>query len=103
MKVKLDTFEKEIEKNARKSKPLTDSDKRKIEAMIENSKKERKARNINIRISENDLYWLRKRSADEGLPYQTLISTIIHKYLTEQLVDEKSVIKAVHLLRGSRR
>jgi predicted DNA binding CopG/RHH family protein len=103
MKVKLDTFEKEIERNARKSKPLTDSEKRKIEAMIEKSKKERKARNINIRISENDLYWLRKRSADEGLPYQTLISTIIHKYLTDQLVDEKSVMKAVNMLRGSRR
>ena len=103
MKVKLDTFEKEIERNAHKSKPLAETEKRKIEAMIEKSGKERKARNINIRISENDLYWLRKRSADEGLPYQTLISTIIHKYLTDQLVDEKSVIKAVHLLRGSRR
>jgi predicted DNA binding CopG/RHH family protein len=103
MKVTLDPFEKEIERNANKSKPLTATKKRKIEAMIEKSRKERKARNINIRISENDLYWLRKRSADEGLPYQTLISTIIHKYLTDQLVDEKSVIKAVHLLRGSRK
>jgi predicted DNA binding CopG/RHH family protein len=103
MKVTLDPFEKEIERNANKSKPLTAVEKRKIEAMIEKSRKERKARNINIRISENDLYWLRKRSADEGLPYQTLISTIIHKYLTDQLVDEKSVIKAVHLLRGSRK
>lgn len=38
-----------------------------------------KARNINIRLSERDLSRLKRRAAEEGLPYQTLASSIIHR------------------------
>jgi predicted DNA binding CopG/RHH family protein len=40
----------------------------------------RKKRNINIRISEQDLEAIKLRAAREGLPYQTLIGSILHKY-----------------------
>lgn len=35
---------------------------------------------INIRISENDLAKIKQKAAFEGLPYQTLISSILHKF-----------------------
>jgi predicted DNA binding CopG/RHH family protein len=38
-----------------------------------------KSRNINIRLSEQDLYRLKAKAIEEGLPYQTLVSSIVHK------------------------
>lgn len=38
-----------------------------------------KTRNINIRISERDLHRLKVKSIEEGIPYQTLASSILHK------------------------
>lgn len=37
-------------------------------------------RQINIRISERDLLKLKARAAEKGLPYQTLISSVLHQY-----------------------
>jgi len=37
---------------------------------------------INIRISSNDLKRIKQKAAYEGLPYQTLIASILHKYAT---------------------
>jgi predicted DNA binding CopG/RHH family protein len=47
----------------------------------------RKTKNINIRISENDLESIRLLAAREGLPYQTLIGSLIHKYATGSLKE----------------
>ena len=40
----------------------------------------RKDRRVNIRISSKDLEAIQKRALEEGLPYQTLISSLLHKY-----------------------
>ena len=40
----------------------------------------KKNKKINIRISENDLSALQRRAAREGIPYQTLIGSVLHKY-----------------------
>jgi len=40
----------------------------------------RKNRKINIRISENDLSALQRRAARDGIPYQTLIGSVLHKF-----------------------
>ncbi len=40
----------------------------------------KKNRKINIRISENDLDALKRKAAREGIPYQTLIGSVLHKY-----------------------
>lgn len=37
-------------------------------------------KNINIRLSELDLIKLKGKAAEQGLPYQTLIASIIHRY-----------------------
>ncbi len=41
----------------------------------------RKDKRINIRISEKDLTKIQKRALQEGLPYQTFISSILHKFV----------------------
>ena len=49
-----------------------------------------KNRRINIRLSELDLLGIQTRAAEEGLPYQTLISSILHKYVAGSLVEKRS-------------
>jgi predicted DNA binding CopG/RHH family protein len=48
----------------------------------------RKDKRVNIRMTERDLSRFRKLAAREGLPYQTLISSVLHKYINGSLVDE---------------
>ena len=45
----------------------------------------RKDRRVNIRISGRDLEAIQKRALEEGLPYQTLISSLIHKFVSGRL------------------
>ena len=45
----------------------------------------RKDRRVNIRISGKDLDALQKKALEEGLPYQTLISSLIHKFVSGRL------------------
>jgi len=45
----------------------------------------KKNKNINIRISENDLESIKMLAAREGMPYQTLIGSLIHKYASGYL------------------
>lgn len=39
-----------------------------------------KTTNINIRLSERDLQKVRARAVEEGIPYQTLVASVVHKY-----------------------
>ncbi len=48
-----------------------------------------KHKRINIRISEKDFIDMKKKSLEEGIPYQTLIASIIHKYLSGKLVENQ--------------
>lgn len=48
----------------------------------------RKDKRVNIRISEKDLLDLQKRALREGIPYQTLISSILHKYTSGVLTEK---------------
>ena len=49
-----------------------------------------KDRRVNIRISSLDLAGLQARALQEGIPYQTLIASILHKYLSGRLVEKAS-------------
>ena len=42
---------------------------------------------LNIRISSQDLKNLQKRAMEEGLPYQTFVSSLLHKYVTGRLIE----------------
>jgi len=45
----------------------------------------RKDQRMNIRISKRDLNNLKIKALEEGIPYQTLVSSLIHKYLAGRL------------------
>ncbi|MFN3981396.1 MAG: antitoxin [Caldilinea sp.] len=47
----------------------------------------KKDRRVNVRISNKDLEALQKRALEEGLPYQTLIASILHKFVSGRLVE----------------
>jgi predicted DNA binding CopG/RHH family protein len=51
----------------------------------------KKDQRINIRISNRDLQALKKRAFAEGIPYQTLVSSILHKYVDDRLVDRETM------------
>jgi len=97
MKITLDKFEQSIEDNTEHFVPVSSAEKDEVETIINASNK---TKNINIRISSYDIEKVKQRSAEEGIPYQTLISSIIHKYITGKLVDERSVLKSIELLRN---
>jgi len=48
----------------------------------------RKDARINIRLSSRDLRSLQARALREGMPYQTLVSSVLHKFVDGQLVDK---------------
>lgn len=48
----------------------------------------KKEARINIRLSEVDLSRLKRKAVEDGLPYQTLISSIIHKFVTGRLLSQ---------------
>lgn len=45
---------------------------------------------INIRLSEADLEGLKAKAAEEGLPYQTLIASILHKFVSGRLFSKNT-------------
>ena len=49
----------------------------------------KKDKRVNIRISEKNLEALQMRALEEGIPYQTLIASILHKYINGRLVDRQ--------------
>ena len=64
---------------------LTEVRRRELEAAATNTF--RKDKRINIRISNRDLIAVQSRASEEGIPYQTLVSSIIHKYVSGSLRD----------------
>ena len=94
-RLSLDPSEKEIEDRVTQFVPITGEKRRRIDAILE---KTRKTKNINIRINEFDLDQLKQKAEDEGIPYQTLISSVLHKYLADRLVDEDAIRKSLNLL-----
>jgi predicted DNA binding CopG/RHH family protein len=87
---KLDAFEKEILDSFESGvlEPVgTKSSFAKYRAAAKASAS--KDKRINIRLSSPDLKGLQVRALEEGLPYQTLIASVLHKYVSGRLVESK--------------
>ncbi|MBI5675680.1 MAG: antitoxin [Nitrospirae bacterium] len=94
---KLDEYEKDIEKNILKYKKASKSKVAKIEQII-NKAGEKK--NISLRVNSQDLDQLKLKAEKEGVPYQTLISSILHKFVSDRLVDQNEIVKSIQLLKN---
>jgi len=87
-KIKLDQEEQEILVSFEGREFVSDltEDRKSFLAEIA-AKTSKKDKRINIRISSRDLTALQRRALEEGLPYQTLVSSILHKYVSGGLLD----------------
>ncbi len=94
MKYKLDSEEKEILNDYENDEYVEISDMEKeIEKHTEYAKATfLKNKRINIRISQRDLEYIQRRALEEGLPYQTLIASLIHRYISGKLVEKDKVL-----------
>jgi len=91
IKQKLDPYEQDIEDNLDKSKPLSSKAKARElsklqSAAKEHAKKRKKEQRISIRVFASDLERIKEIAEEEGLPYQTLVTSILHKFSTGRLV-----------------
>ncbi len=98
MSQKLDKTEQEIENNISSYKTASSSKMKLIEGIID---KANEKKSISLRLKSNDLEQLKRRADTEGLPYQTLLSSIIHKFVSDQLVDKRSIVKSLEILKAS--
>lgn len=62
-----------------------------------------KDRRVNIRLSSGDLSDLQVRALQEGVPYQTLIASIVHKYVTGRFAEKAEAGPAPRRGRSSKR
>ncbi|MGC1177178.1 MAG: hypothetical protein WA843_03850 [Candidatus Saccharimonadales bacterium] len=76
-KRELEAIEAALENGSLKSTPDFEKRKKELQRIAKNTLN--KTRNINIRLSERDLYRLKAKAIEEGIPYQTLASSILHK------------------------
>ncbi|MYG19559.1 MAG: hypothetical protein F4208_08345 [Gemmatimonadales bacterium] len=49
----------------------------------------KKTHRVNLRVTERDFNLAHARAREEGMPYQTLLASVIHKYLAGRLVEER--------------
>ncbi|MEC5397349.1 hypothetical protein [Uliginosibacterium sp. H1] len=86
---KIDDYEQEIlgayEKGALKS-VATKAELAKFKAVARATAI--KDKRVNIRLSSGDLSDIQVRALKEGIPYQTLIASVLHKYVTGQLAEQ---------------
>ncbi len=90
--MRLDKEEKNIldlyEKGKIKTKHPTKKDLEEVKKIAKNTF--RKNRRITIRLYEHDYKGIQKKAMEKGIPYQTLISGIIHQYIEGDLLEKKS-------------
>ena len=89
--MKLTIEEKEILDSVEKEEwvSVSDFDSRAVEIREAARSTMRKDKRVNIRMTERDFMHIQKTALHEGLPYQTLISSILHKYLNGRLVEKR--------------
>ena len=76
----IDKDEKEILESFERNEWVSVSDSKKAEIEEAASNNTKKNKRINIRLTEKDYNDIQIKAMEEGVPYQTLISSIIHKY-----------------------
>jgi predicted DNA binding CopG/RHH family protein len=62
-----------------------------------------KNKRVNIRISSRDLEGLQARAAEEGVPYQTLMASVLHKFVSGRLVETQRPVIPRSSGRGQKR
>lgn len=67
--------------------------------MVDAAQNRSKDARVNLRLNPEDVEKIRVKAGREGIPYQTLIGSILHKYATDQLIEEKAIEAVVRKLK----
>ena len=90
---KVDAYELEILKAFEKGKLKSVATKGELEKFKAAARATAiKDRRVNIRLSSIDLSDIRVRALQEGVPYQTLIASVLHKYVSGRFLDKSQRI-----------
>jgi predicted DNA binding CopG/RHH family protein len=92
---KLDNFEQAIEKNAEQFVKVSRKSQQRIKRIITKANEKNR---VTLRLNNQTLELIKRKAQEEGLPYQTLISSVLHKYVNDKLLDEKHIRKSIQLL-----
>jgi len=81
----LDEYEEDILQSVENGewKSKKNIDKRLLE--LQSYVKHQKKKAISIRVNENDIYELKKKALENGVPYQNLIQVLIHQYASNKI------------------
>ncbi|VEN74314.1 Toxin-antitoxin system, antitoxin component, ribbon-helix-helix domain protein [Candidatus Desulfarcum epimagneticum] len=71
-------------------RPVQDIVREKEKAMTAARNTLKKDKRINLRLTQKDYHQIQIKAIEEGIPYQTLISSIVHKYLNGSLAPKAS-------------
>jgi len=89
--------ERTIENSIDSLVPVSGDKRNRVESIIARA---RKNKAISLRIAEYDLEKLKEKAKNDGIPYQTLISMVLHKYITNELVEKSELLKSIQLLQN---
>ena len=83
----IDKEEKELMESIERDewRPVKNIDQEKKKAMAAARNTLRKDKRINLRLTQKDYHQIQTKAIEEGMPYQTLISSIVHMYLNGSL------------------
>ena len=83
----IDQEEKDLMKSIERDdwQPVKDFNKEKDKAISAARNTLKKDKRINLRLTQKDYHQIQIRAIEEGIPYQTLISSLVHKYLSGSL------------------
>ncbi|GAB6059056.1 antitoxin [Desulfonatronum parangueonense] len=86
----LDQEEKELMDSLEREewRSVPDSEKQLNAARLTARNTLRKDKRINLRLSQKDYHRIQIKAVEEGIPYQTFISSLVHKYLDGKLVQK---------------
>lgn len=93
---KLDSLEIEIEQNAEQFVKVSTKTQQRVSKIITKANEKNR---ITLRLKNQTLETIKRKAQEEGLPYQTFISSILYKYATDKLMDEKHILKSLQLLK----
>jgi predicted DNA binding CopG/RHH family protein len=88
---KLDAYEEEVLNAYEAGKLLSVASKSDLAKFKEAARSTAvKDKRVNIRLSSGDLSDIQIKALEEGVPYQTLIASVLHKYVTGRLTEKRT-------------
>ena len=81
----LDTFEQDILDSVENDEWQSKGNMQERLAELQGFLKHEKKKAVSIRLSENDLYELKRKSLENGVPYQNIIQILVHQYTSNKI------------------